>query len=171
MSKPAARPLPDPVIAVHGTLGAARDSLLCLRSGNFNTQLLSVLSSTMSWTDAARRSAWEELCGLWSDVAHPTAPSRVPIPHIGELIAGGPFGVALVATLRNPELCKGTPTLSKVLVSMGMPKKSALNCETYVKAACIVIVVNGTDSDIGRALSLLALQFKSKTLHRACAAR
>jgi hypothetical protein len=170
MSNAASARLPDPVIAVHGTLGAARDSIQCLRSGNFDTQLLSVLSRTMVSPDAASQSGWDELYGFWSDVPSPSAPSRARIPDIGELIACGPFGVALVEKLRNPEPRKARRALRNVLVSMGMPKKSALNCETYVKASCVIIIVNGTDSEISRALTILELEFNSRKNQRSCAA-
>jgi hypothetical protein len=156
----------DPVIAVHGTLAAAHRSMLALRRGDFDVNMLSILSNAVLCSEADHENSWEEIQGLWPHLRNSASfPTTVRIPHIGDVVACGPFGTAMIAKLRNPKTPRSKPTLSKVLIGMGMPRHSALNCESYVKAACIAIIVHGPYSDIARALSLLNAHHKANQHH------
>ena len=78
------------------------------------------------------------------------------IPGIGPVLVGGPFLAALVGALESAAVVGGLSAVSAGLVSLGIPKDSALKYEAEIKADKFVMVVHGTAEELERARAILA---------------
>ena len=77
------------------------------------------------------------------------------IPGIGPVLVAGPFLAALIGALESAVVVGGISALAAGLVSMGIPKDSALKYEAEIKADKFVLVVHGTQEELDRARSIL----------------
>ena len=78
------------------------------------------------------------------------------IPGIGPVLVAGPFLAALVGALESAALVGGLSAVTAGLVSLGIPKDSAVKYEAEVKADKFVMVVHGTPEELDRARAILA---------------
>ena len=78
------------------------------------------------------------------------------IPGLGPVLVAGPFLGAIVGALESAVIVGGLSALVAGLVSLGIPKHSALKYEAYVKADKYLLVVNGTPEEVERARKILA---------------
>ena len=69
---------------------------------------------------------------------------------------GGPFLAALVGALESAVVVGGLSALTAGLVSLGIPKQSAIKYEAEIKADKFVLVVHGTAEEVERAQAILA---------------
>jgi hypothetical protein len=78
------------------------------------------------------------------------------IPGIGPVLVAGPFLAALIGALESAVLVGGLSALGAGLVSLGVPKNSAVKYEAAIKADKFVLVVHGTPEELDRARTILA---------------
>jgi hypothetical protein len=78
------------------------------------------------------------------------------IPGIGPVLVAGPFLAALVGALESAAIVGGLSAVAAGLVSLGIPKESAVKYEAEVKADKFVLVVHGTPEELERARAILA---------------
>ena len=78
------------------------------------------------------------------------------IPGIGPVLIGGPFLAAFVGALESALAVGGLSALTAGLVSLGIPKQSAIKYEEEIKADKFVPVVHGTAEEAERAHAVLA---------------
>jgi hypothetical protein len=78
------------------------------------------------------------------------------IPGIGPVLVAGPFLAALIGALESAVVVGGLSALAAGLVSMGIPKQSAIKYEADIKADKFVLVAHGTPEELGRARTILA---------------
>jgi uncharacterized membrane protein len=77
------------------------------------------------------------------------------IPGIGPVLMAGPLIVAIVSALEGAVLVGGMSALGGALVSLGIPKNSALRYETEIEVGKFVLIVHGTPQEIAGAKALL----------------
>jgi Protein of unknown function (DUF3341) len=78
------------------------------------------------------------------------------IPGIGPVLVAGPVLAALVGALESAAVVGGLSAVTAGLVSLGIPKDSAVKYEAEVKADKFVMVVHGTAEELERARAILA---------------
>jgi hypothetical protein len=78
------------------------------------------------------------------------------IPGIGPVLVAGPFLAALIGALESAELVGGLSALAAGLVSLGIPKDSAIKYEAEIKADKFVLVAHGAGEELERARTILA---------------
>ena len=78
------------------------------------------------------------------------------IPGIGPVVVAGPFLAALIGALESAVLVGGLSALAAGLVSLGIPKQSAIKYEAEIKADKFVLVAHGTLEELERAQAILA---------------
>ena len=78
------------------------------------------------------------------------------IPGIGPVLVAGPFLAALLGALESAVLVGGLSALAAGLVSLGIPKDSAIKYEAEIKADKFVLVVHGAGEELERAQAILA---------------
>ena len=71
-------------------------------------------------------------------------------------MVGGPFLAALVGALESAAVVGGLSAVSAGLVSLGIPKDSAVKYESEIKADKFVMVVHGAADELERARTILA---------------
>src|SRR3984957_17034388 len=78
------------------------------------------------------------------------------IPGVGPVLVAGPFLAALVGALESAAIVGGLSALAAGLVSMGIPKESAVKYEAEIRADKFVMVVHGTPEELERARAILS---------------
>jgi hypothetical protein len=78
------------------------------------------------------------------------------IPGIGPVLVAGPFLAAIIGALESAVVVGGLSALVAGLVSLGIPKDSAVKYEAAIKADKFVMVVHGTPEELERAKAILA---------------
>ena len=77
------------------------------------------------------------------------------IPGIGPVLVAGPFLAALIDALESAVVVGRLSALAAGLVSLGVPKESALKYEAEIKADKFVLVAHGTAEELERARVIL----------------
>ena len=73
------------------------------------------------------------------------------IPGIGQILMAGPLVAAIVSTIEGAAIVGGLSALGAALISLGIPKNSALAYETQIGVGKYVLIVHGSAEDIARA--------------------
>jgi hypothetical protein len=71
-------------------------------------------------------------------------------------LVAGPFLAALIGALESAVVVGGLSAVAAGLVSLGIPKESAVKYEAEIKADKFVLIVLGTAEELERARSILA---------------
>jgi hypothetical protein len=71
-------------------------------------------------------------------------------------LVAGPFLAALIGALESAVVVGGLSAVAAGLVSLGIPKQSALKYEADIKADKFVLVAHGTAAELERAQAILA---------------
>src|SRR5580693_783986 len=78
------------------------------------------------------------------------------IPGIGPVLVAGPFLAALIGALESAAIVGGLSAVAAGLVSLGIPKDSAVKYEAEIRADKFVMLVHGTAEELERARAILA---------------
>jgi hypothetical protein len=78
------------------------------------------------------------------------------IPVVGHVVVLGYLATVVIAGVENAIVVGGLSALGAALFGMGIPKDSVVQYETALKADEFLVMVHGTDEEIGRAKTLLA---------------
>ncbi len=79
------------------------------------------------------------------------------IPGLGPVFIAGPLVAWIVGALEGAVVVGGLSALGAALVSIGIPKDSALKYERELQAGKFVLIAHGSQEDVNRARALLEL--------------
>jgi uncharacterized membrane protein len=90
------------------------------------------------------------------------------VPGIGPLVAFGPIVAWIASALESAVVVGGISAIGAGLYSIGIPKDSAVQYETSLKAGKFMLIFHGTPDEVTRVKELLAKSGASDTqLHLA----
>lgn len=153
-------------VAIYATHQDAESAIRELEKSGFDMKKLSIVGKDYQteehvigyYNTGDRMMAWGKLGAFWGGLWGLLFGSAIfLIPGIGPVLIGGPLVIALVSTLEGAAVFGGVSALGAALVSMGIPKNSALAYERELVAGKFVLIVHGTQDEIARARGLLHL--------------
>ena len=156
--------MPDPVVAVYDTHSAAEDAVAKLSAASFDIKQISIIGKDYHteenivgyYTTGDRMKSWGGLGAFWGGIWGLLFGAGVfLIPGIGPVLIGGPFVAAIVGALESALVVGGISAVTAGLVSLGIPKDSAIKYEDQIKADKYVLVVHGTAEEADRAHTIL----------------
>lgn len=77
------------------------------------------------------------------------------VPGIGPLGVAGPFVHILVGGAEGAAVVGGASVLGAALVSLGVPKDSAIKYESSLRADRFLLIVNGSGAEVARAREVI----------------
>ena len=100
------------------------------------------------YTTGDRMKSWGGLGAFWGGIwGLLFGAGFFLIPGIGPVLVAGPFLAALVGALESAAVVGGISAVTAGLVSLGIPKESAVKYEAEIKADTLVMVVHGTTEE------------------------
>src|SRR3984957_16873675 len=153
------------VVAVYSSHTDAENAVAKLSAASFDIKKVSIIGKDYHteenvvgyYTAGDRMKAWGGLGAFWGGIwGLLFGAGFFLIPGIGPVLVGGPVLAALVGALESAVLVGGLSAISAGLVSLGIPKESAVKYEAEIKADKFVMVVHGTAEELDRARAILA---------------
>jgi hypothetical protein len=90
------------------------------------------------------------------------------LPGVGPVLIAGPLIAWIVAALEGAVVVGGLSALGAALVSIGIPKNSALKYETELQAGKFILIAHGSQAEVDRAKALLEMtRHEGVTIHMA----
>lgn len=77
------------------------------------------------------------------------------MPGVGPILVGGPLVSSIVGTLEGSKVHNGLTALGCALHTMGIPKSSAIDYESALKANKFLLVVHGENGQVSKAGAIL----------------
>jgi hypothetical protein len=157
--------MPDSVVAVYETHTDAEEAVAKLGAASFDIKQISIIGKDYHtqehvvgyYTSGDRMKSWGKLGAFWGGIWGLLFGAGVfLIPGIGPVLIGGPFLAALVGALESALVVGGLSAVAAGLVSLGIPKQSAIKYEEEIKADKFVLVVHGAAEEAERAHAILA---------------
>lgn len=157
--------MPDPVVAVYDGHADAEQAVTKLSATSFDVKHVSIIGKNYHteenivgyYTTGDRMKSWGGLGAFWGGIWGLLFGAGVfLIPGIGPVLIGGPFLAALIGALESAVVVGGISALAAGLVSLGIPKESALKYEALIKADKYLLVVHGPAKEAERARAILA---------------
>jgi len=157
--------MPDPVVAVYNSHSDAEQAVAKLSAASFDIKQISIVGKDYHtqenvvgyYTTGDRMKSWGGLGAFWGGIWGLLFGAGIfLIPGIGPVLIGGPFLAALVGALESAVVVGGLSALTAGLVSLGIPKESAIKYEAEIKADKFVLVVHGTAEEAERAHAILS---------------
>jgi len=151
-------------VAVYLAHQEAEIAIKELEKSGFDMKKLSIVGKdyhteehvTGYYTTGDRMKSWGQLGAFWGGLWGLLFGSAFfLIPGIGPVLMAGPLVAAIVGALEGAVVVGGLSALGASLVSLGIPKDSALAYETVIGAGKFVLIVHGTQEEITRAKNLL----------------
>src|SRR5271170_5785908 len=156
---------PNTVVAVYETHTAAEEAVAKLSAASFDIKKISIIGKDYHteenvvgyYTSGDRMQTWGGMGAFWGGIwGLLFGAGFFLIPGIGPVLVAGPFLAALVGALESAAVVGGLSAVTAGLVSLGIPKDSAVKYEAEIKADNFVIVVHGTPEELERARAVLA---------------
>jgi hypothetical protein len=153
------------VVAVYSSHTDAEKAVANLSAASFDITKVSILGKDYHteenvvgyYTAGDRMKSWGGIGAFWGGIwGLLFGAGFFLIPGIGPVLVGGPFLAALVGALESAAVVGGLSAVSAGLVSLGIPKDSAVKYEAEIKADKFVMVVHGTAEELERARAILA---------------
>jgi hypothetical protein len=151
-------------VAVYETHTAAEEAVKALDRAGYDMAKLSIIGKGYHtdehvvgyYNTGDRMLHWGKLGAFWGAIWGLLVGSAFfMIPGIGPVLAAGPVVSAIVGALEGAAVLGGVSALGAGLLSIGIPKDSALKYETALKADNFLVVAHGTPDDVARAKSVL----------------
>jgi Heat induced stress protein YflT domain len=152
------------VIAVYNTHTDAEQAVAKLNEASFDVKKVSIIGKDYHteekvvgyYTTGDRMRAWGGLGAFWGGIwGLLFGAGFFLIPGLGPVLVAGPFLAALVGALESAVVVGGASALVAGLVSLGIPKDSALKVESEIAADRFVVAVHGTEQEVAQAELLL----------------
>jgi hypothetical protein len=152
------------IIAVYDTHTDAETAVAKLNQASFDVKKVSIIGKDYHteekvvgyYTTGDRMRAWGGLGAFWGGIwGLLFGAGFFLIPGLGPVLVAGPFLAALVGALETAVVVGGASALVAGLVSLGIPKESALKVESEIAADRFVVVVHGTEEEVLQAQSIL----------------
>jgi hypothetical protein len=153
------------VVAVYSSHTDAEKAVANLSAASFDITKVSILGKDYHteenvvgyYTAGDRMKSWGGIGAFWGGIwGLLFGAGFFLIPGIGPVLVGGPFLAALVGALESAAVVGGLSAVSAGLVSLGIPKDSAVKYEAEIKADKFVMVVHGTAEELEQARAILA---------------
>ncbi len=153
------------VIAVYSSHTDAENAVAKLSAASFDIKKVSIIGKDYHteenvvgyYTAGDRMKSWGGLGAFWGGIwGLLFGAGFFLIPGIGPVLVAGPVLAALVGALESAAVVGGLSAVTAGLVSLGIPKDSAVKYESEVKADKFVMVVHGTAEELERARAILA---------------
>jgi uncharacterized membrane protein len=165
------------VIAVYGTHEQAEAAVKSLQHQGLDMTKLSIVGKDYHteehvvgyYNTGDRMKAWGQFGAFWGGLWGFLIGAAVFFfPGVGPVVVAGPLVAWIVGALEGAVVVGGLSALGAALVSIGVPKDSALKYETEIQAGKFVLIAHGTPEEISRAKALLELtQHEGVTAHAA----
>ena len=153
------------VVAVYGSHTDAEKAVAKLSAASFDITKVSIVGKDYHsqenivgyYTAGDRMKSWGGIGAFWGGIwGLLFGAGFFLIPGIGPVLVAGPVLAALVGALESAAVVGGLSAVTGGLVSLGIPKDSAVKYEAEVKADKFVMVVHGTAEELERARAILA---------------
>ena len=153
------------VVAVYSQHIDAENAINQLKKGNFNIKNLAIVGKGYHteeqvvgyYTAGDRMKHWGKYGAFWGGLWGILVGSAVfLIPGVGPVVVAGSAVAWIVGALESAVVVGGLSALAAGLVSIGIPKDSALKYESSVKAGKFVLVAHGTAEEVEAARRILA---------------
>lgn len=153
------------VVAVYSSHTDAEKAVAKLSTASFDITKVSILGKDYHteenvvgyYTAGDRMKSWGGIGAFWGGIwGLLVGAGFFLIPGIGPVLVGGPFLAALVGALESAAVVGGLSAVSAGLISLGIPKDSAVKYEAEIKADKFVMVVHGTAEELEQARAILA---------------
>ncbi len=153
------------VVAVYNSHSDAEQAVAKLSASSFDIKKVSIIGRDYHteenvvgyYTAGDRMKSWGGIGAFWGGIwGLLFGAGFFLIPGIGPVLVAGPFLAALVGALESAAVVGGLSAVTAGLVSLGIPKDSAVKYEAEVKADKFVMVVHGTTEELERARAILA---------------
>jgi Protein of unknown function (DUF3341) len=155
---------PNTVVAVYDTHTAAEDAVAKLSAASFDIKKISIIGKDYHteenvvgyYTSGDRMKTWGGMGAFWGGIwGLLFGAGFFLIPGIGPVLVAGPFLAALIGALESAVVVGGLSAVAAGLVSLGIPKDSAVKYESAIKADKFVLVVHGTADELEKARTIL----------------
>jgi hypothetical protein len=152
------------VVAVYSSHTDAENAVAKLSAASFDITKVSIIGKDYHtqenvvgyYTAGDRMKSWGGLGAFWGGIwGLLFGAGFFLIPGVGPVLVAGPFLAALVGALESAAVVGGLSAVAAGLVSLGIPKDSAVKYESEVKADKFVMVVHGTAEQLDRAQTIL----------------
>jgi hypothetical protein len=155
---------PNTVVAVYDTHTAAEEAVAKLSAASFDIKKISIIGKDYHteenvvgyYTSGDRMKTWGGMGAFWGGIwGLLFGAGFFLIPGIGPVLVAGPFLAALIGALESAVVVGGLSAVAAGLVSLGIPKDSAVKYESAIKADKFVLVVHGTTEELEKARTIL----------------
>jgi hypothetical protein len=156
---------PSSVVAVYNSHAEAEQAVAKLSEASFDIKKVSIIGKDYHseervvgyYTTGDRMKHWGGMGAFWGGIwGLLFGAGFFLIPGIGPVLVAGPFLAALIGALESAVVVGGLSALAAGLVSLGIPKDSAVKYEADIKADKFVLVAHGTPEEVERARATLA---------------
>jgi hypothetical protein len=144
-------------VAIYESHAQAEDAIRELRRSGFNLRTLSIVGrdyhtdehAVAYYTTGDRMKYWGKLGAFWGGLwGFLFGSAFFWVPEVGPLLVAGPLVAWIVAALQGAAITGGLSALGAALYSIGVPRHSALDYETAIKAGKFVVVAHGTPDEV-----------------------
>ncbi len=151
-------------VAVYNSHADAEAAIKELQRAGFNMKKLSIFGKDYHteenvigyYNTGERMATWGKFGAFWGWIWGLLFGSAfLFIPGIGPVMVAGPIVSWVIGALESAVIVGGLSALGAGLVSMGIPKDSALKYETALKADKFLLLVHGTADEVNRAKDIL----------------
>ena len=145
------------VVALYNSHTEAEQAVAKLSAASFDVTKISIIGKDYHteenvvgyYTTGDRMKSWGGLGAFWGGIwGLLFGAGFFLIPGIGPVVVAGPFLAALIGALETAIVVGGLSALAGGLVSLGVPKESAVRYEAEIKADKFVLVVHGTADEL-----------------------
>src|ERR1700723_666089 len=152
------------VVAVYNTHTDAEQAVAKLSAASFDITKVSIVGKDYHteenvvgyYTTGDRMKSWGGIGAFWGGIwGLLFGAGFFLIPGVGPVLVAGPFLAALVGALESAAVVGGLSAVTAGLVSLGIPKDSAVKYEAEVKADRYLLAVHGTAEEAERARAIL----------------
>jgi hypothetical protein len=152
------------VIAVYDTHDSADDAVRTLGKAGFDMKELSVIGKGFHSEEQVggfynmgdRMKFWGKYGAFWGGlIGILLSPALLFIPVVGHIIVFGPIASSIVGGFSGAAVGGGSSALVAGLVSIGIPKDSAIRYETELKADKFLLIVHGDAAQVEKARDLM----------------
>lgn len=153
------------VVAVYNSHTEAEQAVTILGAASFDIKKVSIIGKSYHteenvvgyYTTGDRMKSWGGIGAFWGGIwGLLVGAGFFLIPGVGPVLVAGPFLAALIGALESAVVVGGVSALVAGLVSLGIPKDSAIKYEAEIKADKFVLAVHGTAEELERAHAILA---------------
>jgi len=154
------------VIALYHTHAQAEAAVKALQRQGFDMQKLSIVGKDYHteehvvgyYNTGDRMKAWGKFGAFWGGLWGLLLGAAVFfIPGMGPVVVAGPLVAWIVGALEGAVVVGGLSALGAALMSIGIPKDSAVKYETELQAGKFILIAHGTAEEVSRAKALLEL--------------